>query len=50
MKSYREMVDLFERANTAFLEHDKALFSNQVSERTLCGALRWREGLAPSVE
>ena len=39
MKSYQEMVDLFEHANAAFLEHDKALFSNQVSERTLCGAL-----------
>ena len=39
MKSYREMVDLFERANAAFLKHDKALFANQVSERTLCGAL-----------
>ncbi len=39
MIAYREMVDLFERANAAFLEHDKALFANQVSERTLCGAL-----------
>ena len=39
MKSYQEMVNLFERANAAFLKHDKALFVNQVSERTLCGAL-----------
>ena len=39
MITYQEMVDLFERANTAFLKHDKALFANQVSERTLCGAL-----------
>ncbi len=39
MKSYHDMVRLFERANTAFLKHDKALLANQVSERTLCGAL-----------
>ena len=39
MKRYQEMVDLFECANAAFLKHDKALFVNQVSERTLCGAL-----------
>ena len=39
MITYQEMVDLFERANAAFLKHDKALFANQVSERTLCGAL-----------
>ena len=39
MKIYHEMVRLFESANAAFLKHDKALFANQVSERTLCGAL-----------
>lgn len=39
MKRYQKMVDLFECANAAFLKHDKALFANQVSERTLCGAL-----------
>ena len=39
MKTYQEMINLFESANVAFLKHDKALFANQVSERTLCGAL-----------
>ena len=39
MKSYREMIRLFECANAAFLKNDKALLANQVSERTLCGAL-----------
>jgi predicted transport protein len=39
MITYQEMVDLFECANAAFLKHDKVLFVNQVSERTLCGAL-----------
>ena len=39
MKTYREMIRLFECANAAFLKHDKALLANQVSERTLCGAL-----------
>jgi hypothetical protein len=39
MITYQEMVDLFECANATFLKHDKALFVNQVSERTLCGAL-----------
>lgn len=39
MKTYDEMVALFERANTHLLQQDRALFSSQVSERTLCGAL-----------
>ena len=39
MKSYREMIRLFECANATFLKHDTALLANQVSERTLCGAL-----------
>ena len=39
MKSYQEMIRLFECANAAFLKNDKALLANQVSERTLCGAL-----------
>ena len=39
MKTYDEMVALFDRANTQLLQQDRALFSSQVSERTLCGAL-----------
>ncbi len=39
MKTYDEMVALFESANTLLLEQDKSLFTSQVSERTLCGAL-----------
>ena len=39
MKSYQEMIRLFECVNAAFLKNDKALLANQVSERTLCGAL-----------
>lgn len=39
MKTYDEIVNLFEQANTAFLMADQSLFANQVSERTLCGAL-----------
>lgn len=39
MKTYDEMVKLFEKANAEFLKQDKMLFSNRVSERTLCGAL-----------
>lgn len=39
MKTYDKMVDLFEKSNERFLERDKSLFINQVSERTLCGAL-----------
>ena len=39
MKTYDEMVALFEQANTQLLQQDRALFGNQVSERTLCGAL-----------
>ena len=55
MITYQEMVDLFECANAAFLKHDKALFANQVSERTLCGALmlhihKRARGLSPRRE
>ena len=39
MKTYQEMINLFESANSTFLAQDNALFANQVSERTLCGAL-----------
>lgn len=39
MKTYNEMVDLFERANRTFLQKDIDLFYSGVSERTLCGAL-----------
>ena len=35
MITYQEMVDLFERANAAFLKHDKALFANQVSSTAI---------------
>ena len=37
--TYNEMVDLFEKSNARFLKRDRSLFINQVSERTLCGAL-----------
>lgn len=39
MKTYSEIIDLFEQANMALLIRDQSLFLNQVSERTLCGAL-----------
>lgn len=39
MKTYAEMVYLFEKANDILLKIDQSLFSNQASERTLCGAL-----------
>ena len=39
MKSYEEMVKLFENANQRLLIQDNSLFSDTVSERTLCGAL-----------
>lgn len=39
MKKYREMVELFEKANRQFLIDDLDLLENIVSERTLCGAL-----------
>ena len=39
MKTYDKMVALFEKSNARFLERDRSLFINQVSERTLCGAL-----------
>ena len=39
MKTYQEMINLFESVNSTFLAQDNALFANQVSERTLCGAL-----------
>lgn len=39
MKTYDELVSLFESANANFLEADHSLFRNTVSERTLCGAL-----------
>lgn len=41
MKSYEEMVALFEKANKAFLENDVGLLCNDVAERTLCGALMY---------
>ena len=39
MKSYEEMVSLFEEANRVFINNDLDLFDSRVSERTLCGAL-----------
>ena len=39
MKTYEEVVELFENANDAFLNNDLELFESRVSERTLCGAL-----------
>lgn len=39
MKSYEEMVSLFENANSILLTNDLDLFESSVSERTLCGAL-----------
>lgn len=39
MKTYHEIAALFEQANKALLTVDQNLFANQVSERTLCGAL-----------
>lgn len=39
MKTYYEIASLFEQANNDLLITDRSLFVNQVSERTLCGAL-----------
>lgn len=39
MKTFDEIKSLFEQANKSLLEKDSDLFENQVSERTLCGAL-----------
>ena len=39
MKSYEELVTLFEDANRVLISDDLALFESKVSERTLCGAL-----------
>lgn len=37
---YDEIVELFERANYIFLNSNYELFESNVSERTLCGALK----------
>jgi len=39
MKTCNEIIYLFEQANSILLRDDHVLFENQVSERTLCGAL-----------
>ena len=39
MKTYDELVSLFEEANLAFLQAEHSLFRTEVAERTLCGAL-----------
>lgn len=42
MKTYREMIRLFESANATFLKHDKALLANQVSGRYGTGNVQLR--------
>ena len=39
MKTYEELVELFENVNYSFLYAERSLFMSRVSERTLCGAL-----------
>lgn len=39
MKTYEELVTIFENANRAFLLAERSLFRTKVAERTLCGAL-----------
>lgn len=39
MKTYDELVSLFEEANLAFLQGEHSLFRTEVAERTLCGVL-----------
>lgn len=39
MKTYDELVSLFEEADLAFLQAEHSLFRTEVAERTLCGAL-----------
>ena len=39
MKTYKELINIFEQANKNFLIKDRSLLYTQVSERTLCGAL-----------
>ena len=39
MKTYDELVSLFENANRVFLQAEQSLFRTEVAERTLCGAL-----------
>lgn len=39
MKTYDEMVRLFEKANGNFLRNNKGLIISGVAERTLCGAM-----------
>lgn len=39
MKTYDELVVLFENANSLFLQNNHSLLERKVAERTLCGAL-----------
>ncbi len=39
MKTYKQLVELFENANNMLVENDRDLFVSNVNERTLCGAL-----------
>ena len=39
MKTYDELVSLFEEANLVFLQAERSLFRTEIAERTLCGAL-----------
>ena len=41
MKTYDELVSLFEEANLAFLQGEHSLFRTEVAERTLCGAVSY---------
>ena len=39
MKTYEQMVELFEQANNHFLKNNDSLFLSNVNERSLCSAL-----------
>ncbi len=39
IKTYANMVELFEQANRRFLDQEQSLLVSNTSERTLCGAL-----------
>lgn len=39
MKTYKDILNIFEIANRNFLAEEQSLFDNHVAERTLCGAL-----------
>lgn len=39
MRTFEELQDLFERANAILLNYDRKLFTTDVSEPSICGAL-----------